>query len=316
MKSSLEQVTTMSKSLIGAVFDIKRFAVHDGSGIRTTVFMKGCPLRCVWCQNPEGLNKQRQILYLANKCIKCQSCVQKAVNKGIIFSDDKIQLQRNCEEDWEKIIDICPTRALQYDSELYTVDELIKELLKDEAFFKYDGGVTISGGEPLLQHEFTLAVLKACKQYGIHTAIESSLYVSQEILVEFLPYVDQIFADMKIFDNELHHKYTNVDNKIIKNNLKFLLNNTKKDDIIIRTPLIPKMTATQENIAQIARFLSDCYSDVHYELLNYNPLAKAKYNYLDLKYCFEENPKLYSSTQMQMFYRIARQNGIKNLIIE
>lgn len=316
MKSSLEQVTTMYKSLIGSVFDIKRFAVHDGSGIRTTVFMKGCPLRCVWCQNPEGLNKQRQILYLTNKCIKCQSCVQKAVNKGIIFSDDKIQLQRNCEEDWEKIIDICPTRALQYDSELYTIDELIKELLKDEAFFKYDGGVTISGGEPLLQHEFTLAVLKACKQYGIHTAIESSLYVNQEILVEFLPYVDQIFADMKIFDNELHHKYTNVDNKIIKNNLKFLLNNTKKDDIIVRTPLIPKMTATQENIAQIANFLSDCYSDVHYELLNYNPLAKAKYNYLDLKYCFEENPKLYSDTQMQMFYRIARQNGIKNLIIE
>lgn len=316
MKSSLEQVTTMSNLLVGAVFDIKRFAIHDGSGIRTTVFMKGCPLRCVWCQNPEGLNKQRQILYLANKCIKCQSCVQKSINKGVVFINNRICLQREVKEDWDKIIDSCPTQALQYDSELYTVKELVKELIKDEMFFKHGGGITISGGEPLLQYEFTLAVLKACKQIGIHTAIESSLYVNQEKLIKILPYIDQIFADMKIFDNKLHQKYTSVDNEIIKNNLNFLLKSSKKDDIIVRTPLIPKITATKENITQITRFLSSCYVDVRYELLNYNPLAKAKYSYLDLEYCFKENPNLYSSIEMENFYSIARQNGIKNLIVE
>lgn len=316
MRSSQEQVMTMSNNLSGLIFDVKRFAVHDGKGIRSTVFFKGCPLHCVWCQNPEGINSKCQILYLENKCIKCQSCKALSEHDGIVFKDEKLYINRDADEDWNKILDNCPTRALQYDSKVYKLDELMHEVLKDKVFFAREGGVTLSGGEPLLQFDFALALLKICKQEGLHTAIESSLFIDRERLSKILPYVDQIFADFKLFNPNLHKQYTNQDNQQIKANLQFILNSNYKDKLIVRTPLIPQITATKENITAISRFLSNCYADVHYELLNYNPLAKAKYNYLDLEYYVKENPAVYSSEQMAYFQRIAIQNGIKNLIKE
>ena len=315
MKSSPEQHMIMSEYK-GLVFDIKRFAVHDGAGIRTTVFLKGCPLRCKWCQNPEGLDYKQQILYLENKCIKCKTCEHIAENDAIKFVDDKMNINRQQDSNWLQVVEECPTRALQFDSKYYNLPEIMQEITKDEAFFKYGGGVTLSGGEPLFQHEFALAILKACKQKNLHTAIETSLFVKREVLAKILPYVDEFYTDLKIFNNDWHKKCTNVDNQVIKNNLKFLLQTDKKDCVIVRTPLIPTLTATKENIEQISRFISSCYDKVKYELLNYNPLAKAKYSYLDKKYYFTENPKLYSNAQLQFFYDIAKQNGIKNLIIE
>ncbi len=298
------------------VFDIKRFSTHDGHGIRTTVFFKGCPLRCKWCQNPEGLLPKRQVLYMENKCIHCLSCVHTCQKHGVRFLKDKILLDRNALEDWDKIIDACPTRALQFDSSSYSVSELIQEIKKDESFFRYGGGVTISGGEPFLQPEGLLSLLSACKEEGIHTAIETSLYVDQEWIQKALPTLDQIYADCKVFDSTKHKEWTGVDNSKILENIRYLLTSDKKDQVIIRTPLIPTMTATQENIGQIAAFLSSIYPQTHYEILNYNPLAKSKYAYLDMDYCFEENPKLYSPEVMESFYRVAKENGIQNLIIE
>lgn len=315
MKLSQERRMRASETS-GYIFDIKRFAVHDGRGIRTTVFLKGCPLRCRWCQNPEGLINKRQILYLKNKCIKCRSCVAASVNGGVRYENGSIVLDRKIKDNWKKIVDSCPTGALHYDSRLYTLTETVEEILKDKAFFKYDGGVTLSGGEPLLQSNFALEILKSCKQKNIHTAIETSLYVRRDILAQALPYLDQIYADLKIFDNEKHFACTGVYNDVIKENIKFLLTSDKKDVVTIRTPLIPQFTATKENIRDIALFISDCYGDVKYEILNYNPLARAKYSYLDMQYCFEDNPKLYSTEQMQEFYNVAESSGIKNLIIE
>lgn len=321
MKLLQEPRTAISKQklntvIMGYVFDIKRFAVHDGSGIRTTVFLKGCPLRCKWCQNPEGLKATKQIIYMKNKCILCGSCAQASKHQGVQLIDGKIVINRKVKDNWNEIVDSCPTMAMRYDSDLYTVEEIAQELSKDVVFFKRGGGVTISGGEPFMQHEFMLNILKACKQMGIHTAIESSLYVSNAILQNVVPYVDEIFADMKIFDRDLHHKYTGVYNDVIKENIKWLLHSDYADRLIIRMPLIPQMTATSENIAQIAKFISSNYSDVKYEMLNYNPLAKAKYSYLDMDYCFDENPKLYTQAQMDEFYQIALNNGIKNLLKE
>lgn len=315
MKLSPEQHTKASETS-GYVFDIKRFAVHDGRGIRTTVFFKGCPLRCRWCQNPEGLKRQRQVLYLASKCIKCQSCVSAASSGAVRYVDGKIRLDRQIDENWDKIVDACPTRALQYDSRLYTVAELMAEIVKDKAFFKYDGGVTLSGGEPLLQSDFALEVLKQCRAQNIHTAIETSLYVRRDILEKIIPYLDQIYCDLKIFDDDKHLACTGVHNDIIKENIRFLLESGKKEAVTVRTPLIPQFTATKKNIGDISIFISKCYNDVKYEILNYNPLAKAKYSYLDMQYCFESNPKLYTAEQMQEFYSAAESSGIKNLIIE
>lgn len=315
MKSLPEQAMTTS-DMGGYVFDIKRFATHDGTGIRTTLFLKGCPLRCVWCQNPEGLKKEPQVLYMENKCLHCGSCVAHCEHDGVVMAHEHLTLYREKQEDWAAIVDACPTQAIHFDSRYYRLDEVMEELVKDEIFFQRDGGITISGGEPFLQYDFLLAILKECKKKGIHTAIETSLYTKLDYVREALPYLDQIYADMKVFDGTLHKSYTGVDNTLIKENLAYLLQSEKKAAVTIRTPLIPELTASVDNIAAIASFLSACYKDVKYEILNYNPLAKAKYSYLDMDYCFSENPKLYTNDEMEYFYKIARANGIQHLIIE
>ena len=268
MKSSPEQVMTKSK---GIVFDIKRFATHDGNGIRTTMFFKGCPLRCKWCHNPEGLKKQPQILYMENQCIHCQTCVHTSKNKGVEWVDGNIVIHRDIKDNWDEIVYMCPTTAICFDS-------------------------------------------KECKRRNVHTAIESSFYTDLDIVKKVVPYLHQIYCDCKLFDEQKHIEYTGVSNQKIRKNIEYLLTSEHKDKVIIRTPLIPTMSATEENIASISSFLSNLYPDVKYELLNYNPLAKSKYAYLDMEFCFKDNPELYTSSQMEEFYSIALKNGIKNLI--
>lgn len=313
MKLSQGQVMTTSK---GYIFDIKRFATHDGKGIRTTVFFKGCPLRCKWCQNPEGLSYLPQVLYMESKCMHCLSCVHASKQGGVKCVNDKICISRNIKEDWDAICDVCPTLALSMDAKEYTVEKCVHEILKDEIFFKREGGVTFSGGEPFLQSDILIDLLKACKEKGIHTAIETSLYTDLENVQKALPYLDQIYCDCKLYDENLHKQYTGVSNEKILKNIAYLLQSNKKAHVIVRTPLIPTMTASFENISSISEFLVSCYEDVHYEILNYNPLAQSKYAYLDMEYCFKENPKMYSSEKMQEFYDCAKQNGIKNLVID
>ena len=304
-------------SLTGKIFDIRRFSTHDGEGIRTTIFLKGCPLKCVWCQNPEGISSEEQLIHFENKCINCDLCIKNCSNKSVIRENNKIcVVQDKCIDEQNEIVtDICPTGALTMDSKNYTLDEVIEIALKDKAFFKYGGGVTLSGGEPLYQKEFVVVLLKMLKEAGINTAIETSLFVPTEYIIEALPYLDTIFADLKVFDNDKHKIFTGVSNELIKKNIKFILESNKKDNVIIRTPLIPQFTANKINIHDISGYISSIYSKVRYELLNYNPLAKSKYNLINnLDYCFEENPKMYTETQMEEFYDIAYSAGIRNLV--
>ena len=313
MKLSQERPMKISS---GFVFDIKRFAIHDGQGIRTTVFFKGCPLRCRWCQNPEGLNPKPQIIYLEKNCIHCQSCVNESKKGGVELKEGKIRISRNRNEDWDSIVDACPTMALRYDARKMEVADVIEEIEKDQAFFKYGGGVTISGGEPFYQVDFLEASLKEMKRRGIHTAIETTFFTKTENVKRVLPYLDQIYCDCKFYNSRQHQAYTNVSNDIILKNIEYVLKSEKKNQVIVRIPLIPTMTATKDNLEAISRFLYSCYDQVHVELLNYNPLAKAKYAYLDMDYCFEENPKLYRKEEMEGFYQVLKENGIKNLVIE
>lgn len=300
----------------GLIFDFKRFAVHDGQGIRTTVFLKGCPLRCAWCQNPEGLSSQPQILYMESNCIHCKNCVHASKHGGVTSLGDRILVHRDVEDAWDRIVDACPTTAMRFDSKVYTLAEAMAEIRKDVPFFKYGGGLTISGGEPFMQTDFLCALLKAAKKEGIHTAIETTLYTSLENIKRVLPYIDQWYCDCKCLDDDLHQSYTKVHVTPILENIRFLLQSECKDKVIIRTPLIPEMTGTKDTVCRIASFLVSCYEGVHYELLNYNPLAKSKYDYLDMEYCFEKNPTLYTNEEMNVFYDIARDSGIKHLIIE
>ncbi|MFW2489556.1 glycyl-radical enzyme activating protein [Clostridium chromiireducens] len=304
-------------SLTGRIFDIRRFSTHDGEGIRTTIFLKGCPLKCVWCQNPEGISPKEHLIHFENKCIDCNLCIKNCSNKSIIRKNNKIcVVQDKCTDEQNKIVtDICPSGALTMDSKNNTIDEVMEIALKDKAFFKYGGGVTLSGGEPLYQKKFAIALLKKLKEAGINTAIETSLFVPTEYIVEVLTYVDTIFADLKIFDDDKHKSFTGVSNELIKKNIKLILGGSKKEDVIIRTPLIPQFTANKNNIHDISGYISSIYSKVKYELLNYNPLAKAKYNLINnLDYCFEDNPRMYTDEEMKEFYNVAYSAGIKNLI--
>ena len=300
----------------GIIFDIKRFSVHDGQGIRVTVFFKGCPLSCVWCQNPEGISLIRRPLYFEKKCIHCGTCLKTASSGGVTLEDGNIRLNVEADEDWNKIIDACPAVAIAMDSKEYTISQVMEEVNKEKVFFRDDGGVTLSGGEPLLQNEFAIELLKTLKSEKINTAIETALNVDEKVIRQMLKYTDTVFADFKIFDNRLHKKYAGVSNNRIRENLKLLLTSEKRKDVIVRTPLIPGITALKDNLANIAEYISDIYEDVHYELLNYNPLAEAKYHFVDRKFCFDENPKMYTKDEMRTFGKIVTDAGVKNLILD
>jgi pyruvate formate lyase activating enzyme len=303
----------------GTIFDIRRFSVHDGQGIRTTVFLKGCPLRCRWCQNPEGLEFESRPVWFKQSCIHCRACTQAVKQhpaKPLSWNHDRLLINNSPLIDpasFRLPIYLCPTRALGWDSRNLSVGELITELEKDRVFFNHGGGVTLSGGEPLAQPEFTLELLTACRCAGFHTAIETSLFAPAEIVDDVSALSDTVIADFKIFDNESHKKATGQANILIMENLNRLLSGPHASEIVVRTPLIPDFTATEENIGAISAFISGLYGDIAYELLNYNPLATGKYPLTGKKFCFAKTQKPFTGKELLRFKDIARKNGITNL---
>lgn len=229
----------------GIVADIQRASVHDGPGIRTTVFLKGCPLHCAWCHNPECIDYRPQMMYYPEKCIGCGLC-----DKGC-FSGAKV---------------ICGKQM--------SVSEVLKEVLYDRDYYGNEGGVTISGGEPLAQRQFVSALIDACKEEGIHCAVETSLIFYDEGIFKKL---DLVMADLKIWDNELHRKYTGVENLKIKEHFGRL--NELGIPIIARTPVIPEI---DQNIEAISGFLKELENVKKYELLPYHPLGDSKREALGL----------------------------------
>lgn len=291
------------------VFDIKRFAVHDGAGIRTTIFFKGCPLRCRWCQNPEGLLPTRQPIYFEDKCLHCRNCEKHS--QGQLIYQNRPLFKTN--DGFVEIIKYCPGGAIRYDSTYYSLEELKNKVMEDEVFFKYGGGVTLSGGEPFMQGEKLIVLLKELHK-DVHTAIETSLYTSLDLLKQALPYLDRIYCDMKIYDEDEHIKATGVSNKVIKENLSYLLSSEHKDKVIVRTPLIPEYSAKDKNIQEIASFLYALDPDIKYELLNYNPLAQAKYDLTSFDYGLDKDLKAFDQKTLDHYYQIVKDSGIKNII--
>ena len=293
----------------GTIFDVRRFSTHDGPGIRTTVFTKGCPLRCLWCQNPEGIELERHLFYFKDKCIGCGTCVPVCPVKAITLQHGKITINRELCNLCGNCVKACPALALSFDSKKMTVRELVDEIVKDQAFFQYGGGLTLSGGDPTFQHEFNRMVLQACRELGIHTAMETSLFVRPEILATLLPHLDLLIADFKVFDDDDHKAWTGVSNELIKQNFAHVLT-LEKPELLIRIPMIPEYTASPENLRDTARFFSEHLAKARLELLNYNPLAKNKYKLLDQSYLFKENPKLFTEAEMDAFVKILTDLGI------
>lgn len=272
--------------MTGLLFDIKKFAVHDGPGIRSTVFLKGCPLRCVWCQNPEGLELNRHLWYFENRCIRCGKCLESCLD-GVVTKggpgEPFIKINSTLSLTDKHCIDVCPTNALTFDSREATVDDIVATLLEDRLFYeKSGGGITLSGGDPIFQHPFSLAILKACKAEGLHTAMETSMFTSKAVFERFFNLVDYFIVDIKIFDKEAHKKYIGQDNGPILENFRYLAQNKK--DVLVRIPLIPGITDSDDNIRAIAGFVARHSEGVPIELINYNPLADSKYRLMDMAY--------------------------------
>ena len=284
-------------SLTGIVFNIQRFSIHDGPGIRTTVFFKGCSLRCFWCHNPEGLRLAPEVQFFPERCIACGECVAACENNAQeltgatrIYHRDLCQMCGRC-------IETCYAEGLQLTGKTMSVDEVVGEIMQDRAFYDTSGGgVTLSGGEPLLQKEFAYAVLARCRAEGIATAIETTANCRWEDLVELLPVTNLVMMDIKHMDSAKHRAATGVKNeRILANAARLAEIGTP---LIFRTPVVPGVNDTPAEIAAIAAFVHQItlagqqnghYTDSQptYELLPFHQLASSKYHSLGLQYAAE-----------------------------
>lgn len=293
----------------GVVFDVKRFAVHDGEGIRTTLFLKGCALRCAWCQNPEGLDVGVRVWRRPGRCVGCGlchvTCACRAVGAGPTYAIDPEKCVR-CGE----CVRECPTGALAFDGWTVDAQEISEQLLRDRVFFGARGGVTLSGGEVLCQAEFARAVLAHVKRAGVDTAIETALYAPQSTLEALLPVVDHVIADIKCLDDAAHRRMTGQGNAQILANYAFLVRSGV--DLLLRIPLIPGYTATDSNVRAIARHAHSLCPDARVELINYNPLCKGKYAARDARYPVAGSAL--TDAQLEAFYAVLREEGIGNLV--
>ncbi|MEW6417518.1 MAG: glycyl-radical enzyme activating protein [Nitrospirota bacterium] len=257
------------------IFNIHHFALDNGPGIRTTVFFKGCPLSCFWCHNPESMSSSREIAFYPKLCIQCGDCM-KVCNEDAVQLDTTGRILREKCSVCGRCAEICPARALRVIGAYYSAGELVEILMKDRIFYETsNGGVTFSGGEPALYADYAGEVMKELKKNLIHIAIQTSgMFDMSEFKAKLLPYIDLIYYDIKLFDSEVHRKYTGSGNSRILENFIYLikLSNIK---IIPRMPLIPGITATQENLSHIADFLSNA-GCLTYELLPYNSGGIAK----------------------------------------
>ena len=251
----------------GLVFGIQHFSIHDGDGIRSNVFLKGCPLRCLWCHNPEGLSAQIGIQYIQNKCRGCGRCGYIFKNMHDLYIKTESQKQAYAAQ--------CVYGALESVGKWMTVTEVIDDVMKDLRFFKEsDGGITVSGGEPMLQHEFTLALLKEAKKRGIQTAMETSGFASLKQYKQVLPYVDEFLWDYKETDETKHKKFTGVSNQRILENLDALYKDGA--NIILRCPIIPGLNDTEEHFRGIAKRSRQMKNLKGVELMPYHKFGVAK----------------------------------------
>ncbi len=257
------------------IFDINRSALDDGPGIRTTVFFKGCPLRCIWCQNPESMDTGAETAFYPDLCINCGDC-RKVCPENAIILDSPLRIKRKLCNRCAKCTEECPSLALKKIGQYYPVKELLEILKRDRVFYETSGGgVTFSGGEPMLYMDYVCEIMKGLKDENIHITVETCGYFELSTFREkILPYVDLIFYDIKFFDSKLHREYTGKDNQKILNNF-IELYNSPHVPVIPRIPLVPTITAVTENLIQITDFLkkSGCST---YRLLTYNPAAISK----------------------------------------
>jgi len=267
----------------GILLNIQRYNTHDGPGIRTLVFMKGCPLRCLWCDNPESQEKYPEVGFAEKNCIKCGRCLEACSVGAIVESEKGKEINREVCNKCGKCIEVCPVGALKFLGKEMSVEEVIKEVEKDILFYlNSGGGVTISGGEPTMQSEFVEALLKECHKKGIHSAIETCGYARWEDFEKVLRYTDLVLYDLKQMDPVKHKQFTGVSNELILENAKKIA--AKGISMIIRVPLVPGYTDSEKNIEAVGEFVKGLGAVEEICLLPYHRLGESKYKKLGRQY--------------------------------
>lgn len=305
----------------GTILEIQRMSTEDGPGIRTTVFFKGCSLKCRWCHNPESISPHPQVHWISNQCIACKICVEVCPQNALFFTEDGNRIDRTRCDGCGVCAHECPAGALELLGKTWAVDDLVSELIKDRTYFeKSGGGVTLSGGEATLQASFAFELLKKLKDRGIHTALDTCGMCSRDSLLSLLPHTDLVLFDLKEIDAERHDDFTGAPNDRILENLIQLGNRMKSHnqpaELWIRTPIIPDTTDTHENIRGIGRFIADNLNGLasRWELNAFNNLCRDKYQRLDKIWPYRDCGLL-SRLFMEKMAAVAKNSGVDAKIV-
>lgn len=307
----------VSEGASGIIFNIQRFSIHDGTGIRTLLFMKGCPLRCKWCNNPEGQKSHPELGFLSVKCVGIEKCNAPCLNvcpvQAITLSEEgKPRTDREICRNCGKCAEACYYGARMIVGKNMTIEEVLVEVERDKPFYRnLNGGVTVGGGEPLMQCEFVTKFLKICRERFIHTALETSGYAPWKRLKRVLEYVDLVYYDIKHMDSLKHKELTGVTNHLILRNAERIFTTTMDSQIIIRVPIVFGCNDSQENIDATTRFVAESGGKM-IELLPYHKLGIPKYTQYGLEYELKEiEPP--TKEDIQRLRNIVKSYGLKEM---
>ncbi|MDR1649764.1 MAG: glycyl-radical enzyme activating protein [Synergistaceae bacterium] len=294
----------------GIIFDIQRYSIHDGPGIRTIAFLQGCPLSCKWCCNPESQSLKPVLLFNADVCIHCGRCLN-ACKRGALSTKNPSLIDRNVCAACGECVKVCPAGALVIKGKEMTVEQLVKELKKDSITFRRsNGGITLSGGEPLMQSDFAAELLKACKEQGWHTAMETTGLASEESLNKVFPWVDLVLLDIKAFDPAIHKKYTGVSNEVILKNSIIISNITSA---VVRIPTVRGVNATVSEYEAICGHVKKMNGVDTIHILPYHTYGENKYSLLGEKYPLKDLTSL-SKEEIESLKKVVESAGFKCVI--
>ena len=295
----------------GVVFNIQRFSIHDGPGIRSTVFLKGCPLHCPWCQNPESIRLLPEIITRDIKCIRCGKCVDICSQGAIFIGEEGRVIEWGKCNYCLKCAEVCPSKSIEASGEYKSADEVIEEVVRDSNFYRRSGGgMTISGGEPLVQWRFTLALLQKARKKGIHTALDTTGYADWEALDKVLNYTKLVLYDLKHMDSARHKEVTGVSNELILENLE---KTVKKPGlkVWIRRPIILNFNDYEEELEELCRFVLTLGPAVEkVSLLPFHKFAELKYTAVGKVYPYQGTPLL-SDERVEEFRKLVESHGLK-----
>lgn len=299
------------RDLKGLIFNIQKFSIDDGPGIRTVVFFKGCPLKCKWCSNPESQMFTKQILWDRNKCVHCKTCEKTCKYKAIKVGEERVVVDKSKCIKCLLCVNNCPKHALSIEGLDVTVDDVLKVVLQDMVFYEEsNGGITLSGGEVMAQPEFSKAILIACKKRGIHTAIETTSYVDTETFVDVTQYADLLLCDIKHWDSEKHKKFTGVGNELIIKNIKAASDLGR--NILLRLPVIPGFNDTLNDAKMFVDLLYEL-GIASIQLLPFHQLGEYKYDQLGIEYEFKDKNALHREDLIE-YKQVFVNAGIKVIL--